>query len=89
MIGHHVGPDARDMFVQLSHYLTDDLLVDVAFDWQTFSVSRAVQSRMNILECNLTYFPSSDWQVRAGYRYETGDRDEDNHIFQIQLIREF
>jgi len=90
VIGHHAGPDARDMLVQLSHYLMDDLLVDVAFDRQTFNVSRAAQSRMNILECNLTYFPSSDWQVRAGYRYETGDRGEDdNHIFQIQLIREF
>ncbi|RPJ39507.1 MAG: capsule assembly Wzi family protein [Planctomycetaceae bacterium] len=89
VMGHHVGPDARDLFVQLSHYLMDDLLVDVAFDWQTFGTSTADQSRMNILECNLTYFPSSDWQVRAGYRYETGDRDEDNHIFQIQLIREF
>ena len=90
VMGHHVGPDARDLFVQLSHYLTDDLLVDVSFDRQMFQVSKAVQPQMDILECNLTYFPSSDWQVKAGYRYEHGDRDEDdNHIFQIQLIREF
>ena len=90
VLGHHIGPDARDLFVQLSHYLTDDLLVDVSFDREMFQVSKAVQPAMNIVECNLTYFPSSDWQVKAGYRYEHGDRDEgDNHIFQIQLIREF
>lgn len=90
VLGHHVGPDAHDVFVQLSQYLTDDLLVDVAFDQQVFDVSKAAQPQMDILECNLTYFPSSDWQVKAGYRYEHGDRDEDdNHIFQIQLIREF
>jgi hypothetical protein len=86
LIGHHVGPDARDAFVQLSHYLTDDLVVDIGLDQQTY----ASQRNMNSLELNLTYFPSSDWQLRAGYRYENGDRQEsDNHIFQIELIREF
>lgn len=90
LIGHHVGPDARDLFVQLSHYLADDLIVDVSYDRQTFQVSKAVQPWMNILEFNLTYFPSSDWQVKAGYRYEHGDTGEnDDHIVQIQLIREF
>jgi len=89
-IGHDVGPDAHDVFVQLSHYLADDLMVDIAFDRQTFHVSRAVQPQRNILECNLTCFPSSDWQVSAGYRYETDDREgSDNHVFQIRLIREF
>jgi hypothetical protein len=90
IIGHFVGPDARDLFVQLSHYLTDDLLADVSFDWRTFNASSEAQSAMNVLECNLTCFPSSDWRVQAGYRYETGDRGEDdNHVFQIQLIRRF
>jgi hypothetical protein len=89
-IGHHVGPDARDVFVQLSHYLTDDLIVDVAFDQQTFDMSSTIHPQMNIVECNLTYFPSSDWQVGAGYRYENGNKDAgDNHVFQIQLIRNF
>jgi hypothetical protein len=78
VIGHHVGPDAHDMFIQLSHYLTDDLIADVAFNRQRFRVSSGGQPWMNTVECNLTYFPSSDWQVRAGY-----------HIFEIQLIREF
>lgn len=90
VMGHHVGPDARDIFVQLSHYLTDDLLVDVAFDRQMFHLSGSAQPQLDILECNLTYFPSSNWQVKAGYRFEHGDLDkDDNHIVLIQLIREF
>jgi hypothetical protein len=90
VIGHHVGPDARDVFVQLSHYLTDDLVVDIGLDQQTYNRSTAVQPKRNCLECNLTYFPSSNWQIRAGYRYENGDvLEDDNHILQVQLIREF
>jgi hypothetical protein len=90
LIGHDVGPDARDMFVQLSHYLTNDLVVDVSLDQQTHDKSKAVQPKRNILEGDLTYFPSSDWQIKAGYRYERGDRGEnDNHIVLIELIREF
>jgi hypothetical protein len=90
VIGHDVGPDARDLFVQLSHYLTDDLLVDVSFDQQTFHKSATVQPTRKTVECNLTCFASPDWQIRAGYRYEDGDRGEDDdHILQIELIREF
>ena len=90
VIGHHVGPDARDVFVQLSHYLADDLVVNIALDRQTYNMSEPVHAKMNTLELDLRYFPSSDWQVRAGYRYEDGDRGgDDNHIFQIELIREF
>jgi hypothetical protein len=45
---------------------------------------------LNVFECDLTLFASADWQVRTGYRYEDGSaKEEDNHIFQLQLIREF
>ncbi len=90
LIGHHVGPDARDLFVQLAHYLTDDLVVDIGLDQRTHNLSLPDHARVNSLELDVTYFPVSDWQVRAGYRYEDGDGDAgDNHIFQIELIREF
>jgi hypothetical protein len=89
-IGDFVGPDARDLFVQVSHYLTDDLVLDVSLDQQTHGASEQVQSHRNIVECGLTYSPSQDWQVRAGYRYENGDAgEEDNQIVGIELIREF
>ncbi|MBN1506867.1 MAG: hypothetical protein JW955_08475 [Sedimentisphaerales bacterium] len=90
VIGHDVGPDAQDLFVQLSHYLTDDLLVDVSFDHQIYDESARAHPTRKTVECNLTCFASPDWRIRTGYRYEDGDRgQDDDHIFQIRLIREF
>jgi hypothetical protein len=88
-IGHHAGTDSRDLFVQLSHYLTDDLLVDLSFDRQMYTLSGGAHEAMNAFEGNVTFFASSDWRLKAGYRYENGDREDDNHIFQFLLIRQF
>jgi len=90
VMGHYMGPDARNVFLQLSHYVTDDMVVDVGFDRRTYDQSTHAQSRLNVFECDLTLFASADWQVRTGYRYEDGSgSEEDNHLFQLQLIREF
>ena len=35
IIGHHMGTNSSDLFVQLSHYLTEDMILDLAFDRQT------------------------------------------------------
>jgi hypothetical protein len=90
VIGHYVGTDARDMFVQVSHYLTDDMLLDISIDHQIHNTSGDIQPHKSILECNLVFFPSSDWRIEGGYRYENGDAgQDDNHIFQIGLVRRF
>jgi hypothetical protein len=89
-IGDYVGPDTRDLFVQVSHYLTDDLVLDVSLDRQTHDASGMAPSHQNIAECGLMCFPSQDWRIRAGYRYENGDAGEpDNHIVEIDVTREF
>jgi len=90
VMGHYIGPDSRNVFCQVSHYVTDDMVVDVGFDRRVYDQSTHTQSRLNVFECDLTLFASADWQVRTGYRYEDGSTsEEDNHIFQLQLIREF
>jgi capsule assembly protein Wzi len=91
ILGHHMGTDSRDLFLQLSHYLTENLLVDLMYDHQTHDLSANTQPEINILQCDLTFFPSQPWQVGAGYRYEDGRGEgyDDNHIVQMQLIREF
>jgi len=90
VMGHYVGTDARSLFVQLSHYVTDNAIVDVAVDRRTYGTSAETQSRLNVIECNLTLFATDDWQLKTGYRYEDGSGElEDNHLFQFQLIREF
>lgn len=91
VIGHYMGTDSRDIFVQLSHYLTDDLIVNLAYDRQTHDLSAATHPVVNTLECDLAFFRWPNWRIEAGYRYEDADEDEDgsNHIFQMQLTRVF
>ncbi len=91
VIGHHMGTDSRDVFVQLSHYICDDVIVNLAYDRQTHDLSAATHPVVNILECDLTFFRWPHWQIKAGYRYEDTDEQDDdgNHIFQLQVIRRF
>jgi hypothetical protein len=91
VLGHHVGTDSRDMFVQLSHYLGDDLILDLTYDRQTHDLSADSHPTIDILECGLTLFCPEDWQVKAGFRLEeaSGGGYRDNQIALFQLIREF
>lgn len=90
VIGHHMGTESRDLFVQLSHYLRNDLIVDLAYDRHTHG-SNSETRTTNIYEWGVTYFPSQDWQITGGYRFEQrGDRGSgDNHIVEVGLIRRF
>jgi hypothetical protein len=89
VIGHHMGPEARDLFVQLSHYLTNDLIVDVAYDRHTQGYGS--ETVTNIYEAGVRYFTSQDWQITGGYRFEQrSDRGRgDNHIVEVGLIGRF
>jgi len=91
VLGHHVGPDARDLFVQLSHYLRSDLVVDLAYDRQTHTPRGNAERIENFLESGLTVFPSRDWWIRAGYRFENRDDwgNDNNHIAYVELARRF
>jgi hypothetical protein len=91
MMGHYMGTDSRDVFAQLSHYLTDDIVVHLSFDRLTHNLSAPDHPRVDIYQCDLTTFSWPNWQIAAGYRYEDGKGGgyEDNHIFQVRLIRDF
>ncbi|MDD1749282.1 MAG: capsule assembly Wzi family protein, partial [Methanothrix sp.] len=91
VIGHHMGPESRDLFVQLSHYLTSDLIVDVAYDRHTHGSTSATRATANIYEVGMTYFPSQLWQITGGYRFEQRSNREGgaNHIIEVGLIRRF
>ncbi len=88
VIGHYMGTESRDLSVLLSHYVTDDLIADVGYDHLTHVLTPA--SRANAVQFNLTCFPSSEWRLTGGYRYEhvEGGRD-DNHILQLMVVRRF
>ena len=91
ILGHHMGTDSHDLFIQLSHYLTKDLRLDLTYDHQIHSLSAETQPVVDIFACDLTLFRSHAWQVRAGYRYEnaSGEGYDDNQVLQLQLTREF
>ncbi len=91
VMGHYMGTDSRDVFLQVSHYLTDDVIVDVSYDRLTHDLSNDDHPSLEILRCDVTTFAWPGWEVSAGYRYEDGKDLEgsDNHIFQIQLLKDF
>jgi hypothetical protein len=91
VIGHYMGTQSRDLFMQVSHYLRDDLIVDVAYDRHTHGVSADAHTTANIYELGVTYFPSQNWQITGGYRFEQGDNREggDNHVVEVGLTRRF
>ncbi len=91
VIGHHMGTHSRDLFLQLSHYLTNDLIVDLAYDRHTHRTRADTRVNANIFELGVTYFPSETWQITGGYRFEQrSERDGgDNHIIEVGFIRRF
>ncbi len=91
VIGHHMGTQSRDFFVQLSHYLTNDLIVEFAYDRHTHGDSPATRATANIFELGVTYFPTRDWQILGGYRFEqrSGRDGGDHHVVEVGFIRRF
>ncbi|MEN6428840.1 MAG: capsule assembly Wzi family protein [Phycisphaerales bacterium] len=91
VIGHHMGTDSRDVFAQLSHYLTDSLVLDLIYNRQTHDLSTRTRPTIDVYECDLTILGLGDWRAVAGYRYEAQENTgmEDNHVLELQLIRRF
>jgi hypothetical protein len=91
VIGHNMGTASRDLFMQVSHYLTSDIIIDVAYDRRMHLLSDTTHAMTNIYELGVTYFPSQNWQITGGYRFEQRDDREggDNHIVEVGLTRKF
>ncbi|MBI5787875.1 MAG: capsule assembly Wzi family protein [Candidatus Schekmanbacteria bacterium] len=93
VIGHHMGSNAEDVFVRLTHYLDRDLLLGLSFDYEKRGVKRTFGERRNYGEIDLTLFNLNRLHLKTAYRYEqirnyqliSGD-SRDNHIIQFQVI---
>jgi hypothetical protein len=96
IIGHHMGTDTRDLFVRLTHYLTQDLILGLEFDRESKGLSSSPRERRDYFGVDLTSFGFKNLEVKTGLRYEraknsgfiSGDTLE-NGIFHIQLTRDF
>jgi hypothetical protein len=90
VIGHHMGTDARDLFVRVSHYLTEDAILGVEYDREVRNLSSRLRQTIDRLALDLTVFTTNKWQLRTGYRYEDSQNaSADNHIFSLELIYDF
>jgi len=91
IIGHHMGTNSSDLFVRLSHYLTEDLILDLVFDRQISNLETDEEASLDIYEMGLTFFASPEWRLEAAYRFEDRGElgDDDNHIVELGLTRRF
>jgi len=91
IIGHHMGTNSSDLFVRLSHYVWENLLLDLSFDHQKSSLKTNAETSRNIYEAGLAFFASENWRIETAYRYEDPDQrgKNDNHIVEIGLTRRF
>lgn len=90
IIGHHMGTDARDVLIRLTHYLREDVILGVEFDREVTNLSSEPRRTTDRLGLDLTLFTNRSWQLKTAYRYEDNEHGrEDNHIFLLQLIHDF
>jgi hypothetical protein len=97
IIGHHMGTDAHDLFLRLSHYLTENAIIGIEYDKQ---VGRQIGAPLTApfqtaeqVGFDLTFFSSSNCQIKTAYCFERLENypliSGDNHIFQLIFIYNF
>jgi hypothetical protein len=91
IIGHFMGTDSKDLFVRLTHYLNQDIILGLQFDRETSNLSSSPQPVIDRSGLDVTFFAQNDWRLNAGYRYEsTKDTPlPDNQIVFLQLTSDF
>jgi len=68
-IGHHMGSDADDLFVRVTHYLGSDLLLGLNFDRERRRTTAAVTEIRDYGEFELSLFNWHNMRLTARYRY--------------------
>jgi len=92
IIGHHMGTDAEDLFLRLTHYLSSDTILGIQFDRQTSNLSSSPQTTIDQIGFDVAILTPDSWQLNAGYRYENtgnGSTLPDNHILFLQISCDF
>jgi hypothetical protein len=93
VIGHHMGTDARDIFVRLTHYITADVILGLEYNKETSDPVGTARQSAEYFGFDLAFFTCRRWRLRTGYRYErtanTPAFNGDNHIFDLNVIYDF
>jgi len=90
IIGHHMGTDSRDLFIRLTHYLAPNLILGLEFNREKNDLSSSPRITVDKFGFDLTLFTRTNWQLKTAYRHENAkDRENDNDIFSLCVIRHF
>jgi hypothetical protein len=65
ILGHHMGGDADDLYLRLSHWLNKNLQVALDFDQERHGLSRSVKIRQRYLESSILLFRPQDIPLSA------------------------
>ena len=93
VMGHHMGTNARDMFVRINHYLTPDLIVGADFDRQLADIT-GIREQTDQIGTDITWFGPLNLQMNLAYRYQETESKaspyrDSNHILDFSLIYDF
>jgi hypothetical protein len=91
VIGHFMGTDSEDLFFQLTHYLSPDIILGLQYDTETSNLSASPQPTTDRIGFDITYFTPYNWRLNAAYRFETTSNIPlpDNHIIFLQATYDF
>lgn len=93
ILGHHMGPDAQDIFARVTHHLKNDLALGLDYEHMERGVTVGrVEEKSNAVGADVTYDYSERWRVCVRYGFESIDnfnlipgRDRDNHLLMTAL----
>lgn len=93
VMGHHMGTNARDVFVRVSHYLSPDLILGVDFDRQLSDIT-GLRNQTDQIGTDITWFGPMNLQMQLSYRYQESESKaspyrDSNHILDFSLIYDF
>lgn len=70
IIGHHMGSDARDLFVRVTRYFADWLQIGLQYDLEIHGLSKPVHEKKKEAGLDINIYISRHIRYLIGYEYE-------------------
>jgi hypothetical protein len=90
VIGHHMGTNARDVFIRLSHFINANMILGIEYDKQIHQPNTISRSITEQVGADLLWFTPFQWQLKAGYRYENKknalNANYENHLMDLSAV---
>lgn len=89
ILGHHMGGRRRDLFITLSHPLTDNVVASLLFDRETRNTSGPNYTK-DIFGLSVNTFLKSGGKAGLTYEYRDEDNpDNVNHVWMVEGVYRF